>query len=154
MDFRLLSSTGLGRVMKAGWLTMPTTGQRKEPDMDAANRLCFEKIQADKMELVYGVWEGLGVPPPLVVAPAMNLLELQNVLALGYANFLAFEMAWKVAPYIHQAVSVNRDFVTDGWFRITHQPEFYGDVEPGRHYVLADDVCTMGGNISYFKGVH
>lgn len=125
---------------------------KKKRDLKAANRLCFEETQSEKMEQIYAVWEGLDIPPPLVIAPAMNLLESQNVLALGYAQNLAFEMSWKLAPNIHQAVSVKRDFVTDGWFRITHQPEFYGEVESDRHYVLADDVCTMGGTLASLKG--
>jgi hypothetical protein len=125
---------------------------KKKRDIDAANRLCADEVREAVFEEVYAICEDPSARPPLVVAPSMNILESQNVLAIGYARYLAFEMGWDVAPYIFQAQSVKRDFTTDGWFRVAHQPEFYGDVEEGRRYVIADDVCTMGGTIASLKG--
>lgn len=125
---------------------------KKRRDIDAAARVCAEYTKEEILDRIYVTCEAPEERPPLVVAPAMNILESQNVLAIGYAHFLAHEMGWEVARYLYQGVSVKRDFVTDGWFRLVHQAEFYGDVQPGRRYVIADDVCTMGGTLASLKG--
>lgn len=125
---------------------------KKKRQPEAALRVINRFMRESTCQSIFDVCEAPGEQPPLVVTPSMNLLESQNVLAIGYGQTLAFEMDWPVAKHIFQSQSVKRDFVTDGWFRITHQPEFYGDVEAGRRYVIADDVCTMGGTIATLRG--
>lgn len=125
---------------------------KKKRDINAAARVCARFIREDVCEQIFDTCVDNSERPPLVIAPAMNILESQNVLAIGYAQRLACEMGWEVAKHVFQGVSVKRDFVTDNWFRIAHQPEFYGDVEHGRRYVIADDVCTMGGTIASLRG--
>lgn len=125
---------------------------KKRRDIQAAERVCRRVMRESVCERIFEVCESPDERPPIVIAPSMNLLESQNVLAIGYAQNLAFEMGWEVAKHVFQGVSVKRDFVTDGWFRIANQPEFYGEIEQGRRYVIADDVCTMGGTISSLKG--
>lgn len=89
---------------------------------------------------------------PIVVAPALSLDETQNALAIGYAKWLANELRWECDSALFQRRTVSRDFVTDGWFRLVNEPEFYGQVQPGRRYVIADDVCTMGGTMASLRG--
>lgn len=90
--------------------------------------------------------------PPIIVAPRGSIHESKNALALGYALWLADDLGWPASIEIGQTVSVNRDFVTDNWFRLVHQPEFYGNVSEGRTYVLADDVLHMGGTLASLRG--
>ncbi len=97
---------------------------KKRREVEAAERVCKRIMKAEVIEAIYNVCDDPSERPPLVVAPAMNLLESQNVLAIGYAQNLAFEMGWDVGEYVFQAKSIKRDFVTDGWFRIVHQPDF------------------------------
>lgn len=125
---------------------------KRRRDVNAAMRLCGNFMQEEVLERLYAICEAPNVRPPIVVAPAMNILESQNALAISYAKTLAFEMGWDVSSTIFQGQSVKRDFVTDTWIRIANQPEFYGVVEDGRRYVIADDVCTMGGTIASLKG--
>jgi orotate phosphoribosyltransferase len=39
----------------------------------------------------------------------------------------------------------------DKWHRMAFRPEFTGDVEKGRTYILIDDVCAHGGTFSEMR---
>lgn len=118
----------------------------------AALRVCQDLGREDVLELIHDACYSAGdAQAPLVVAPAVTLHETQNVLAIGHAKWLAHEMGWEVDSGIFQAKTVRRDFNTDGWFRLVCQPEFYGTVHEGRRYVIADDVCTMGGTMATLR---
>lgn len=89
---------------------------------------------------------------PIVVAPSLNLEETQNVLAIGHAQWISHEMGWDIDKNIFHEKTIGRDFNTNGWFRLLHNPTFYGPVARGRRYVIADDVCTMGGTMAGLRG--
>jgi hypothetical protein len=126
---------------------------KKRRDARAALSVCRDLVREEVLEHLYDECmdtdDGL---PPIVAVPATTPNESQNYLAIGYGQWLAHEMGWPVDKEIFQAKTVSRDFTTDGWFRFVHQPEFYGKVYPGRRYVLADDVCTMGGTLATLQG--
>lgn len=126
---------------------------KKKRSAASALRVCEDIGREEVLELIYDACHaGAMEPPPIVVAPALMPHESQNVLAIGHAKWLAHEMGWEVSQNIYQLKTLSRDFVTDGWFRLVHQPEFYGTVENGRRYVICDDVCTMGGTIASLRG--
>ncbi|MCJ2037861.1 phosphoribosyltransferase [Methylobacterium sp. J-059] len=93
-----------------------------------------------------------GTTPPIVISPAPTIGETQNALALGYAEWLADQMRWEPGSGIYQRKTTSRDFIKDNWFRLANEPEFYGQVIAGRRYVIADDVCSLGGTITSLRG--
>ena len=38
------------------------------------------------------------------------------------------------------------------WYRVVNQPSFYGEVPPGRDFIVVDDVFTMGGTLAGIRG--
>jgi hypothetical protein len=127
----------------------PAKTRRNAP---AAIKVCDDLAREEVLESLFDLCHSESKDPPIVVAPAAALHDTQNALAIGYARWLASEMRWDVEKNVYQAKTVSRDFVTNGWFRLIHQPEFYGTVQAGRRYVIADDVCTMGGTIAGLRG--
>jgi hypothetical protein len=125
---------------------------KKRRDAEAALRVCGDLGREEVLENLYDLSVATGEPVPVVAAPAMTPDESQNYLAIGYARWLSHELGWEVSRDIFQAKTLSRDFSTDGWFRLAHDPEFYGLVHEGRRYVLADDVCTMGGTLASLRG--
>lgn len=89
---------------------------------------------------------------PILVAPALAPGENQNALAITYAKWLARENEWDFTDKIFKARSAKRDFERDVWYRLVAQPEFYGDVQPDRHYILVDDLFHMGGTLACLRG--
>lgn len=123
-------------------------------DARSAINLC-SNIATDSMvsENLFGyVLERQLERRPILVAPALAPGENSNALALSYAKWLASDMEWEFSSSIYKARSAKRDFITDPWYRIVAQPEFYGFVEPDRHYILVDDVFHMGGTLACLRG--
>jgi hypothetical protein len=89
---------------------------------------------------------------PIVVAPALAPGENQNALSIGYAKWLAADLEWEFQNSIFKARSAKRDFETDPWYRIVALPQFFGYVEPGRSYVIVDDLYHMGGTLASLRG--
>ena len=122
---------------------------KRKRDAKAAVALCDDVVTEENLEFLYDLTHGL---EPIVVAPALTLHETQNALARAFAGWLSAKMNWKLDRNLYQAKTINRDFNTNGWFRIVNEPEFYGQVEAGRPYILADDVCAMGGTLASLRG--
>lgn len=122
---------------------------KKKRDVRAAIALCDSIVTESNLEALYDLTFGL---EPIVVAPALTLHETQNALARTFAGWLGAKMNWKIDRNIYQSKTINRDFNTNGWFRIVNEPTFYGAVEAGRPYILADDVCAMGGTLASLRG--
>lgn len=124
---------------------------KRRRDAKAAFRVCDELAHEATLEKIYEVCHSQADAPPLVVAPALSPAETQNALAIGYGRWLAYEMHWDFSERIHQSRKVSRDY-KNGWSRLLNEPEYYGAVEAGRRYVIADDVCTMGGTLASLRG--
>lgn len=125
---------------------------KKKRDAKAALRVCDYFCRDEVLDDLYDLAVAEGELPPIVAAPAMTPHESQNYLAIGYARWLAHELRWDVDRAIFQARTLSKDFTGSGWFRLANDPEFYGVVQPGRRYVIADDVCTMGGTPAALRG--
>ena len=88
---------------------------------------------------------------PIVVAPATRPEESKNALAISYAQWVARELNIEVCETIFQGRDVKRDKM-NFWYRIANQPSFYGDVPPGRDFIIVDDVFTLGGTLAGLRG--
>src|SRR5205807_1582691 len=103
---------------------------KKRRDARAALAVCQDFGREDVLEYLHDeCMDTADGRPPVVAVPAMTLHESQNYLAIGFSQWLAHEMGWSVDAGIYQAKTISRDFVTDGWFRLVNQPEFYGTVQ-------------------------
>ncbi|WP_126257396.1 phosphoribosyltransferase [Bradyrhizobium sp. LVM 105] len=122
---------------------------KKKRDVRAAIALCDELVTEENLEYLYDLGYGTD---PIVAVPAVTIHETQNALARTYGQWLATKMNWSLDSKIYQTKTINRDFNTDGWFRIVNEPAYYGKVEPGRPYIIADDVCAMGGTLASLRG--
>jgi hypothetical protein len=125
---------------------------KRHRDAGAAIRLCDTITKEEVLEELYDLGYSEEGSPPIVAAPALVPHDSRNALARGYARWLASELAWEADNGVFQSRTINRGFTTNGWFRILHEPAFYGTVRAGRRYVLADDVCTMGGTLASLRG--
>jgi hypothetical protein len=88
---------------------------------------------------------------PTIVAPAAQPGMSGNALAISYAQWLGNELGWPVERNIFQEKLVSRDR-HNAWFRLGHRPAFYGAVQAGGHYIIADDVFTLGGTMAELRG--
>lgn len=122
---------------------------KRKRDAKAAVALCEDVVSEENLEILYDLTYGT---EPLVVAPALTIHETQNALARAFAGWLSAKMNWQLDRNIYQTKTINRDFNTNGWFRIVNEPGFCGSVEPGRPYVIADDVCAMCGTLASLRG--
>lgn len=125
---------------------------KERKDAGAALKICDDLGVEGVLEEIYDTCFMPGnQPPPIVIAPALAPHESNNALAITYAQWLAHEMGWDVNIDVYRSKTVSRDFVTSGWFRLINEPEYYGEIHEGRRYVIADDVCTMGGTLNSLR---
>lgn len=84
---------------------------------------------------------------PVIIAPACQVADSNNALAIGYAEWLSKQTDWPVEDRVFQKKSVSRD-QRDAWTRIAHRCEFYGEIDTSVDYVIVDDVITLGGTLA------
>jgi hypothetical protein len=121
---------------------------KTQQNAKAALAVCDAMARYETLDGLYDAC--FGDDTPLVVAPALTIPETQNALARGYGRWLAHEMGWESDDNIFKAKALSRDRM-GAWFRLVNQPTFYGTVQAGRRYVIADDVCSMGGTIASLR---
>jgi hypothetical protein len=126
---------------------------KKARDAEAAERLLYDLIRPELLDDLYdqAMDHGVSDENVSVVAPVAFPEDSNNVLALGFAYLLENELGWKVEDHIFQAKIVSRDH-GDAWHRIAHPTDFRGNIEPGRKYVIVDDILTLGGTLADLRG--
>ncbi|WLP54083.1 phosphoribosyltransferase [Agrobacterium fabrum] len=114
--------------------------------MQAALELLDELVVKDTIEKLQSIQQSLGRAPYLI-APAAQLGDSNNALAIGYANWLSHELEWPVEERVFQMKEFSKD-KSNGWVRIAHRSQFYGEIDKGAPYVIVDDVMTLGGTLA------
>jgi hypothetical protein len=118
-------------------------GQR---DMNAALELIDDLVTEETIKKLQTLGQQAGVKPKLI-APAAQIDESNNALAVGYANWLAHELDWEVDESVFQMKDFSKDRL-DHWVRIAHRSTFYGEIDKKTPYVIVDDVITLGGTLA------
>lgn len=73
-----------------------------------------------------------------------------NALPFAFAEFLATRLGGQVDEKIEQIARIGRTKM-DRWERFLYQPSFHGDVTPGAHYIIVDDVVTLGATFASLR---
>ncbi|RVU06817.1 phosphoribosyltransferase [Rhizobium sp. RMa-01] len=118
-------------------------GQR---DMDAALQLLDDLVVEDTVKKLRALEQKSGIKPK-IIAPAAQIDESNNALAIGYANWLGHELDWEVDESVFQMKDFSKDKL-DHWVRIAHRSTFYGEIDKKTPYVIVDDVITLGGTLA------
>lgn len=129
--------------LKSHALYQPAKGER---DMSSAIRLLDDLVTKETVERLKSLSKSHGVVPTLI-APAAQVGDSNNVLAVGYAQWLGHELDWPVEERVFQTKAFAKDR-SDAWTRIANPSTFYGEIDKDRPYVIVDDVITMGGTLA------
>lgn len=121
-------------------------------DAAAAVRICRSLCTPELLDGLLDLAARAGAEKPVVIPPGLQFGDTGNILARAYGQVIARELDWEFAASVFHTRAFRRDRTTDGWFRLANEREFYGAIEPGRHYVIADDVMTMGGTLAGLRG--
>ncbi|WP_338619046.1 LPD38 domain-containing protein [Achromobacter sp. E1] len=122
----------------------PDHGAAKAGDTEAAYRLLKDVLSREAVEQVraaIGDEKPVIVPVLAVEAAGPNKIPAVTAMALGQ------QLGLTVDRGIYQSVRAKRTAL-DGMGRIFQQPEFDGEVQPGRAYFLVDDTLTQGGTLA------
>ena len=76
--------------------------------------------------------------------------HVTNALPFVFAEFLAERLDAQVDENIEQIAKIGRTKM-DRWQRFLYQPCFRGDVAPGAHYIIVDDVVTLGATFAALR---
>ena len=121
-------------------------------DNDAALALvdhCIRDTQVEKIE------RQIAGKSPRVVAVHAEEANGRNKIPMAYAEILATILELDTDPGIVQANVANHSNAPSIYHRFASQPIFNGYVEAGAEYLVVDDTCTAGGNLSaIFQGIY
>ena len=76
--------------------------------------------------------------------------RVTNALPFVFAEFLAERLGAQVDENIEQIARIGRTKMKR-WERFLYQPCFRGDVAPGAHYIIVDDVMTLGATFAALR---
>jgi hypothetical protein len=121
----------------------PDYRSAKAGDVDAAARLVRDLVKPESLEKSREMFGPDAVFVPVHAQETSGRNQIPNMLALAHAQAAGA----KVDTSITQT---NKAFHTGAgpMERLTNRAEFDGHVEPGRRYVLVDDVTTMGSTLA------
>jgi hypothetical protein len=122
---------------------------KRNEDFPAAIRLVSEII--NKPENIAQLHELKHRYPDAILVPVRaEESGGKNKLPSALAEYIGKKAGFEVDENIVQSNKVHRTG-TDEWHRFAFRPEFTGDVQKGRHYILLDDVCAQGGTFSEMR---
>lgn len=122
----------------------PDHGAAKAGDTEAAYRLLKDVLSREAVEQVRAV---IGDEKPVIVPVLAVEAAGHNKIPAVTAMALSQQLGLTVDRGIYQSVRAKRTAL-DGMGRIFQQPEFEGEVQPGRAYFLVDDTLTQGGTLA------
>ena len=114
-------------------------------DYGAAQEIINDLMNADTL---FRIETDIGKNKPRIVVPSLTRYDPQNVLPIVFAQSLGVEFGLDVETEIFEVEGKART-CKDGFYRLTKQPAFTANNIPfGQTYIVADDVCTLGGTIA------
>jgi|GEM_PF-1371066 len=116
----------------------------KAGDTAAAYRLLKDVLSREAVDQVRAA---LGKEKPIIVPVLAVEAVGHNKIPLAAAMALGQQLGLSVDSGIYQSVKAKRTAL-DGLGRIFQQPEFDGEVQPGKTYFLVDDTLTQGGTLA------
>ena len=117
----------------------------KSGDVDSAYDLVENIVHADRIAALVNRH-----PNAIVVAVHAEEATGKNKIPEVYAKMIGKVGGLEVDESIVQSVRAKRTG-EDAWYRMTHRPEFDGEVQSGREYIIVDDHLTMGGTVSELR---
>ncbi|MCM2399436.1 phosphoribosyltransferase [Rhizobium sp. S95] len=117
-----------------------------ERDVDAALALIDDVVVERTVATLRELEQNHKVKPKLI-APAAQLGDSNNALAMTYAQWLGHELGWAVDESVFQLKDFSKD-KSNAWVRIAHRSAFYGEIDKTTPYVIVDDVITLGGTMA------
>lgn len=121
---------------------------KTEGDYIAAQQVVDDLLNQD---ILLKLCERIGSRKPIIVAPSLTKEDPKNVIPIWFAYNVAYHLDLKVSREIFQADKSHRTG-RSGFYRLAHDPEFYGTVIPNQDYLIVDDVLTMGGTLASLRG--
>ncbi|MEN4919452.1 LPD38 domain-containing protein [Achromobacter spanius] len=122
----------------------PDHAAAKAGDTAAAYRLLKDVLSREAVEQVRAA---IGNEQPTIVPVVAIEAAGHNKIPLASAKALGKHLDLPVESGIYQSVKAKRTAL-DGLSRIFQQPEFDGEVQPGKSYFLVDDTLTQGGTLA------
>lgn len=119
----------------------------KAGDPDAAYEVVRDTLTDDA---VRRIMEQAGDSTPTIVPVHAEEASGRNKIPLAFAEQLSAKTGWPVSTSVVQATRAKRTGA-DGFYRIANPPEFAGEIESGRDYLLLDDTLAQGGTIANLK---
>jgi hypothetical protein len=120
-----------------------------EEDFNAAGRLVLQLvntqdniIQLHELKHIY--------PNAILASVYAEETGGKNKIPIALAEYINKKAGFELDKNIVQTNKVLRTGADD-WHRLAFRPEFTGDVQRGRAYILIDDVCAHGGTFSEMR---
>jgi hypothetical protein len=130
-------------------LNRPHYRAAKAGDILAANRLAAEMMNPLCMERINAMLAG----HPAVELVSVHALESEGVneIPAALGKLLAKQSGLNINDSIVQSNSVGHT-KADGFHRLAHQAQFFGEISPGQHYFVVDDFVGQGGTLANLIG--
>ncbi|MFY3305224.1 hypothetical protein ACOTEY_28990 [Achromobacter xylosoxidans] len=122
----------------------PDHAAAKAGDTTAAYRLLKDVLSREAVDQVRAA---IGKKKPTIVPVLAVEAVGHNKIPAATAAILGESLGLPVDNAIYQSVKAKRTAL-DGLGRIFQQPEFEGEVQPGKSYFLVDDTLTQGGTLA------
>lgn len=119
---------------------------KRQGNVEAALDVIEDLVVDENIDRLVDLWVNRG-DVPVVVAPVSADPTAKNALALAYANWVAEDLGFEALPTLYQYRSRKRD-MENGWHRFAHPSRIFGPLPAGRDFIIADDVCTLGGTLA------